>query len=146
MTISWLTASTFLFGALAIDPGAGFWAIYLFLPLAFFGNLAREIVKDVQDIDSDIGYRTTLPMRIGTLRSCQAASYVLALAVLISPLPFFEYGFSIWYLIVVFVADAAFVYAAIKSYTAPSKSSQMLKLAMFIALFAFIVGALGGQP
>ena len=60
----------------------------LFTPLvfyaagvAFFANLAREIIKDCEDMESDEG-RNTLPMRIG-LEKSRMLSYLLILSALV---------------------------------------------------------------
>jgi 4-hydroxybenzoate polyprenyltransferase len=48
----------------------------------FFTNLAREIVKDCQDMLADEEVRKTLPMKIG-LENARMLSYVLIMAGLV---------------------------------------------------------------
>ena len=50
--------------------------------VVFFTNLAREIVKDCQDIEADEGTRETLPMKIGLVKSRMTA-YVFVMASLV---------------------------------------------------------------
>ncbi len=141
--ISWLVSSTFLFGALVIDPRTGFMNVYIFIALAFLATLCREIVKDIEDMDADRGHRYTLPMKLGTVKSCMVASLAVGLAILLSPLPLWLYGFGPAYLALILLVDFVFVFAALKAYTSPSSASKLLKVAMLIALLAFIAGALG---
>ena len=50
--------------------------------VVFFTNLAREIVKDCQDMESDEGIRQTLPMKFG-LQNSRMAAYVIIMAALV---------------------------------------------------------------
>ena len=80
IAISLMVGAVILYGAASIGK--------LFTPLvfyaagvAFFANLAREIIKDCEDMESDEG-RNTLPMRIG-LEKARMLSYLLVLSALI---------------------------------------------------------------
>jgi 4-hydroxybenzoate polyprenyltransferase len=52
----------------------------------FFAMLSQEVVKDVEDMDTEIGFRTTLPIQIGVRPSFQFAAGLLAIALLLSVL------------------------------------------------------------
>lgn len=68
---------------------------------ATFANLAREILKDCQDIEGDVG-RNTLPMEIGVDKA-RMFSYVIALgAMIFTALPYYLSwgGLNIGYLII----------------------------------------------
>lgn len=80
IAISLMVGAVILYGAASIGK--------LFTPLvfyaagvAFFANLAREIIKDCEDMESDEG-RNTLPMRIG-LEKSRMLSYLLILSALV---------------------------------------------------------------
>ena len=47
-----------------------------------FANLAREIIKDCQDMEADEGIKTTLPMTYGLVKSRMLA-YVVVMAALV---------------------------------------------------------------
>lgn len=137
LTISWLTGALFLFGGAAVDsmPVASILAA-----LAFLATLGREIIKDIQDIEGDRAYRTTLPMRVGTWRSGQLASAFLIGAVLLSPIPYLDRMLSVWYVPAVAVADAIFIYSSMVHFADPERGQRMTKLAMLVALVAFLLG------
>ena len=80
IAISLMVGAVILYGAASIGK--------LFTPLvfyaasvAFLANLAREIIKDCEDMESDEG-RNTLPMRIG-LEKSRMLSYLLILSALV---------------------------------------------------------------
>ena len=76
-TISLLVGAVVVFGAAA----AGAWVNPVALSAALVAalvNVAREVVKDVHDMEGDEGHRRTLPMAIGAERARMLA-YVLAL-------------------------------------------------------------------
>ena len=137
LVISWLTGALFLFGGAAVD---GMEVAWVLAALAFLATLGREIVKDVQDIEGDRGSRTTLPMRVGAKRAGVVASAAFAAAVLLSPVPYILELLSIWYVPVVAVADAMFIYCAAVHFADPGKGQKVAKLAMLAALVAFLLG------
>jgi geranylgeranylglycerol-phosphate geranylgeranyltransferase len=84
----------------------------------------------------------TLPLRIGEKKASYFAVFIGFLAVLLSPLPYFMSILGLSYLYFVLLADLGFL-AAIYQLMArnnPTKSSKMFKIAMFLALVAFIAG------
>ncbi|MDO8726415.1 MAG: geranylgeranylglycerol-phosphate geranylgeranyltransferase [Candidatus Methanoperedens sp.] len=141
LSVSYLTGSTFLFGGAAY--GKGIEATYVLFFLSMLATLAREIVKAIEDIEGDKkDGAVTLPIRIGERPSAYIASGVGMLAVLLSPVPFIWGLFSTGYLIVVGIADIIFLYAVFLILKKnPSASSKYFKVAMFIALVAFIAGS-----
>ncbi|MBX8632085.1 MAG: geranylgeranylglycerol-phosphate geranylgeranyltransferase [Thermoplasmata archaeon] len=140
LAIAWLTASLFLFGAVSVGSAAAVWALFV---TSFMATLGREIIKDIQDVESDRGSRKTLPMSIGIGGSRIVASVSIAAAVAVSPFPFMLHQFSYPYLAVVAVADMMFIYSALQQYSSPARAQSSTKMAMYVALLAFLVGALG---
>jgi geranylgeranylglycerol-phosphate geranylgeranyltransferase len=137
LAISWLTGALFLFGGAAVESLDLAWIL---AALAFLATLGREIVKDVQDIEGDRGSRITLPMRIGPKKSGVAASVAFVAAVGLSPAPYLLGLMSEWYLPAVLVADAIFIYVALIHFRNPQKGQKVAKLAMIVALLAFLIG------
>lgn len=139
LTIAWLTASLFLFGAVAVGSVIPIWA---FFATSFLATAGREIIKDVQDMDSDRGIRRTLPMSIGAGRSIVLSSVFLLGAVSVSPFPYLLHQFGYLFLGVVAVADGIFIYATLIQRKSASRAQGVAKTAMYVALLAFLVGAL----
>ncbi len=144
LMISWLTASLFLFGGMAVynDYPDILNLVLIILVLSFLATLGREISKDIQDMKGDIGRRKTLPMCIGKNRARYVAVACFVLAVVLSPLPYIFNMFGWLYLVIVLVADAIFIYAGASLKRSPRRASNSAKLAMAIALAAFIFGGL----
>jgi geranylgeranylglycerol-phosphate geranylgeranyltransferase len=142
LSIAYLTGSTFLFGASFFGPDGVIVLLPLFL-LAFPATAAREIVKDIEDIkgDSEDG-AITFPIRFGEKASAALASGFGFSAVLLSPLPYFmgiltvHYLYALVFGILCFIF-AIYVLAAKRDY---AESSKFFKIAMFLALAAFLIG------
>ncbi|MGQ9587412.1 MAG: UbiA family prenyltransferase [Thermoplasmata archaeon] len=137
LAISWLTGALFLFGGAAVERLELAWIL---AALAFLATLGREIVKDIQDIEGDRGSRRTLPMRIGVENAGIVAAGSFLAAVFLSPAPYMLDLLSIWYVVIVAVADAIFIYCALIHFGNPEEGQKEAKLAMFVALVAFLVG------
>ncbi len=143
LTISWLTASIFLFAAYAvisIYPNILEPVFYMFL-LSFLATLGREIAKDIEDVEGDEG-RCTLPKKVGINKARYVSAMAFIFAVGLSPLPYFYDIFGFWYLIVVSFANAIFIYVAYVLAQNPNKTSEGAKLAMLLSLVAFLVGVI----
>jgi geranylgeranylglycerol-phosphate geranylgeranyltransferase len=141
LMISWLTSSLFLFGGLAIraDYPSIMEPVLVLLPLSLFATLGREIAKDIQDVRGDVN-RRTLPRVLGVRRARYAADAAFVVAVVLSPLPFL-FGHLGWtYLLIVLVADATFINAVRVLGRRPRKAQESAKLAMVVALAAFLLG------
>lgn len=142
-TISWLTATTFLFGGSAVEALT---APLILSSLAFLATFGREIAKDIEDIKGDSG-RMTLPMSMGIDGAVIIASLAIVSAVLLSPMPYllglFSESNAILYIIFVILADIIFIYSIGLLLKRKKKTSGTIKYAMLIALLAFLVGGLG---
>lgn len=137
---SWLAASTFIFGALLIRINAI--AILLFV-LAYCANLGREIAKAIEDVKGDKKFGAkTLAVVAGKHFSTWIAIIFVFFAILISPLPYLFGLLNIYYLVLVIIADLVFAYSCFVLVMNPSKSQKIMKLAMFIAIIAFLIGTL----
>lgn len=142
LSIGYLTGSSFLFGA-SIFGFEGLKALFVLFLLAALAITAREIVKDIEDMEGDkLEGADTLPLRVGAKKASYLAVLIGFLAVFLSPLPYRMSVLGIRYLYLVLLADLGFL-AAIYQILArnnPTKSSKMFKIAMFFALIAFIAG------
>ncbi len=140
IAIAYLVSSIFLFGGAAV----GSMLITAMLVLtSFFATLGREIIKDVEDIEGDVG-RHTLPMSIGIKGANSVAASAIVGAVAMSPLPYAPLALfsSPAYLAIVIFADAIFIYVIAISFSKPKQASRMAKFAMMFALVAFLAGGL----
>lgn len=141
--ISWLTATIFLFGGLAVYGSVEeFLKVSTLALLAFTATLGREIVKDIEDVRGDVR-RKTLPKRIGV----RYASYISAtIFIIIGPLsilPLWLNLFEILYLPFIFLADVIFIYCGILLFQNPRTGSNLAKAGMIVALIAFMAGGIG---
>lgn len=152
VTISYLTASVFLFGGASV---LGFLLVLVLFLLAMLANVGREVAKDIEDMEADKGHRRTLPITRGASSARTTAVAAVVLAVVLSPLPFIaryvpalegillegSHFSPTVYMVVVLVADAIFIYSCSLLTKEPGRSQSMMKAAMFIALMAFFIGA-----
>jgi geranylgeranylglycerol-phosphate geranylgeranyltransferase len=142
LVVAFLTAMVFLYGGAA----AGNAAILLpFAGMAFLATLSREVIKDMEDVRGDVG-RTTLPMTYGMPFSSRVARVSVLAGIVLSlvPLVWFVSLLSvvgIIYVVLVGLADGVF---GISVRYLPERlhyEQTMSKVAMTIALFAFLAVA-----
>ncbi len=136
VAVSFLVALSFFFGGLI--QGDFFAPLWLGL-LAFLANMGREIYKTIDDMlgDKKAGVNS-IALRLGVIKTKNAASGFIFAAVLLSFIPYVLGSMKEVYLFFVIIADIAFI-AAVGS---PVKySSKLSKIAMTIALIAFILGS-----
>ncbi|HEY3361122.1 MAG TPA: geranylgeranylglycerol-phosphate geranylgeranyltransferase [Methanosarcina sp.] len=142
LSIGYLTGSSFLFGA-SVFEFEGLKSLFVLFLLAALAITAREIVKDIEDMEGDkMEGADTLPLRIGAKKASYLAGFIGFLAVLFSPLPYFMSILGLRYLYLVLLADLGFLAAIYQLLVRnnPTESSKMFKIAMFFALIAFIAG------
>jgi geranylgeranylglycerol-phosphate geranylgeranyltransferase len=129
-------ALAFVFGglvvrnALATAPLAG---------LAFASITGREVVKDIEDLEGDVG-KNTLPRMIGPRGAGVVASSLLLLAVVASLLPYTMGIFGAKYLYAIATADVIFVSSIPLIFMNAGLARRTIKIGMLVALAAFIVG------
>lgn len=137
--VAYLTGSTFLFGGAAVEGNLT--AVVALFLLAASATMAREIIKDVEDIEGDReeGLRT-LPITIGERPSLYVAAAFIALAVLASPTPYLLGTFGLAYLVALAPAVLVMVVAVYWSFEDPGTGQTWLKASMFAAAIAFVIG------
>jgi geranylgeranylglycerol-phosphate geranylgeranyltransferase len=135
LTIAALTGMTFLMGGAAVSNAEGNAIVAVMAALVSVG---REIAKDIEDMEGDEG-RVTLPMKIGKKGAAAVASvfFVAGPALSIVPIVLHTYG-PLYYLVA--VADVMFIFCAYSVFSDPHKAQKTAKIAMFVALVAFILG------
>lgn len=142
LSIGYLTGSSFLFGA-SVFGFEGLKSLFVLFLLAALAITAREIVKDIEDMEGDkMEGADTLPIRIGAKKASYLAVFIGFLAVFLSPLPYLMSVLGLRYLYFVLLADLGFLTAIYQLLVRnnPTESSKMFKIAMFFALIAFIAG------
>jgi geranylgeranylglycerol-phosphate geranylgeranyltransferase len=144
--VAYLSASIFLFGG----AYAGWHALLDMLPIAaitFLAMLARELLKDGEDIEGDQAHGAdTLAIRIGVRKTALIAFACTIFAVAASAVPFLWWGG--WYLAGIAAVDLLILFAAGRALgcTDPAAlkatgSTTLLKLGMFASLVVFTISA-----
>ena len=137
--IGFQTVLAFVFGGIIVNNlnPVLFMAVSSFLAIT-----AREVVKDVEDIEGDVD-KVSLPKIIGIKRANIIALVLISSAVVLSlvgyyPLNLFGFG----YLATVLVADAVFIYSMTLLFKNPKAARRIWKFAMLLALIAFIISGI----
>ncbi|NJE08985.1 geranylgeranylglycerol-phosphate geranylgeranyltransferase [Thermococcus sp. M39] len=138
-----LTGVTPLYGAIAVGKIglAGYLAL-----CAFMVNLAREIMKDIEDIEGDRAKGAkTLPIVWGVEKSAYLASLFGIATVITSFFPV-KAGIGIGYLPMV-VVDGLILVAVFELLKNPTpetagKAQKKLKAAIYLAVFSFLLGSI----
>ncbi|MBW6451884.1 MAG: UbiA family prenyltransferase [DPANN group archaeon] len=141
IVIGILVASLFIFGGLAVGN---------VISLVFMGflaglcNIAREITKDIEDIEGDRGRKQTLPLIYGAKATSYLASFLLFVCIGLSLHPLITSMFGQYYFITIYIADTILLYSAARLIYNPTKYAsdvhQLEKIGMSMALLAFFVG------
>ncbi|WP_457612253.1 UbiA family prenyltransferase [Methanocaldococcus sp.] len=133
--VSYLTGSTFLFGAVA---GKNFLIAFILFICSFLATWGREIFKDYEDIEGDKkeGVKS-LPIIFGK-KSLYVATFLIVLAVLLSPLPYIFKIFNIYYLFLIFICDLLFLYLCFKALKGGYVSDKLKKVMLLVIIIFFI--------
>ena len=138
IAISLMVGAVIVFGAASVSRADTELVLYASV-VAFFANLAREIIKDCEDMETDEG-RKTLPMRIG-LMNARATAYVFILASMVT-LGLAHLTGPLEYHQMVFHAPAIFVLFSLNGplfLGDDHKAQQNVRLGMLLGLLAFAV-------
>ncbi len=137
ITIALMTGMVFLLaGALVGD-----WTANIAVGgMAALVTVGREISKDIEDMDSDIG-RRTLPMAIGVKNASIVASIFYIAGPVLSWYPIYLHPENYLYYSVI-LADIAFFYCAYSVFKDPHAAEKKAKIGMLFGLLAFILSAI----
>jgi geranylgeranylglycerol-phosphate geranylgeranyltransferase len=146
ITVAYLAASMFLFGG-ALGGVAGLFHVMPFAIMTLFAMLARELVKDGEDVEGDrASGATTLPIRYGMKATMLLALFCAVLGVVASLVPFLWWGS--WYIAGILLVDGVILLAGIKAIPCTnadevkaSGASLLLKAGMFASLVIFTLSA-----
>ncbi|NJD99021.1 geranylgeranylglycerol-phosphate geranylgeranyltransferase [Thermococcus sp. LS1] len=141
--VAGLTGATPLYGAVAVEHLglAGYLAI-----CAFLVNVAREVIKDIEDVEGDMAKGAkTLPIIWGKKRAAYVGALFALLTVIASFLPV-KAGVGVGYYAMVPV-DLLILYAAYlilrsQDREVAHKSQKLLKMSIFLAVMAFLIAAI----
>ena len=147
LAVGFMTGFGFVFAGFTINnPSIILTSIYLGF-FAFVMTTAREIAKDIEDIEGDkADGAKTLPILIGTKIPALLSAALIIVDSALCPLLYFNHIFGFYYLIVIAIAVILFLYSAfliVKSQdrVTASKVSKYLKIGMLIAFVAFVAGS-----
>jgi geranylgeranylglycerol-phosphate geranylgeranyltransferase len=144
MSISFLTGLCFVFGGIAV--GEILTSIYLGF-YAFLMTLAREIVKDMEDVEGDKKEgATTFPIIYGMKSSSILAASFMIIASITSPVLYFIGIFNMLYLLPLSIAIIVFLVGAVsilkdQSVENSANVSKRIKIGMSVIFLAFAVGS-----
>lgn len=137
--VAGLGGSTFLYGGAAV--GGELAPVLVLFGLAACATFAREVVKDVEDIEGDREEGlNTLPIAIGERRALGIATVAVVAALIASPLPYLLGTFDIVYLYALAPAAGVMIVATYRSFSNPTTGQTLLKVGMLLAALAFVVG------
>lgn len=141
-TVAFISALSFTFGGAAVgNPGA---ALILSV-LTFFVMVGREIIMDIRDAEGDQSVRRSLPVQLGKTRASYVAILFLVISVVLAPLPYFLNILNLWYVLIIIpvaVIILATVLWMLRDTQKAALSASLIRVALAIALVAFIVGIL----
>lgn len=148
VAVAYLAASIFLFGGALAGMG-GLMQNTIIALITFCAMLARELLKDAEDMEGDLeGGAMTLPLVIGVRKTGIIAFCVVLPGIAMSYLPVLRfYGFP--YLVAITIANIVIFSAALRALCCvdadcirASNATTYLKGGMFLALLVFLVFAI----
>lgn len=111
-------------------------------------NLAREIIKDIEDIEGDMkAGLNTFPIKAGIKKSIMLSSFILAILILLTPLPYMLGFYNKHFILIVSAVDLGLIYVVISLFKDQTKInlnrlSNILKFEMILGLLAIYFGSL----
>lgn len=144
VAVSLMTGLAFLFGAIVV--GRADLGLYPGI-FAFLANLARELLKDVEDIDGDAQAKLeTLPVKHGAGAGLLAVTIVLGVLIVASFLPVVVGVYNYTYLLFILVVDLGLGFVGLSMWYDSTLSnlkrlSLILKISMVGGLFAILLGS-----
>ena len=139
VAVSALVALSFVYGAVV---NGNYFPLFPLAGLAFLANMGREIYKSVDDVLGDRKHGvTSLAVKYGVNKARTAAAALLLLAIMFSFVPFGLGIFGYVYMLFAIVADMLFLAAIAMT----GKSAKLCKIAMNVALLAFLAGVLASD-
>lgn len=147
LTVGFMTGLCFAFGGFSIGTEQMISTSIFLGFFAFVMTTAREITKDIEDIEGDKSEGAkTFPILYGEKLSAIITFILIILDCVLCPLLYFQHVFNIFYLIIIAIAVILFVYSAIliirkQDIETAAKVSRYLKIGMLIAFVSFAIGS-----
>lgn len=138
------TGLAFVYGAVAVGE---FERAIIPAVFALLINLARELVKDIEDRKGDAhGKAQTLAVKHGVKPALGLATLIIVLLIMATVLPYSSGLYNARYFALVLVVDALLVYIVVSMWRnwAPknlARLSMLLKLDMVLGLVAIFIGS-----
>lgn len=145
LTVALLSGLAFIYGGLAVgNPKKAF----MVGSFAFLYHLAREIIKDAEDIEGDQkeGLKT-YPIRYGIKAALRLAAFVIILLIVVTYIPYEFHLFKpVYYYVVGFGVDLFLIYVLISLWfnSRPENLRRiafLMKLNMLVGLLAVYLGS-----
>jgi len=144
--IAYLSGSIFLFGG-GLAGLSGLFNNLVIASITFFAMMAREIMKDAEDIPGDKAKGAkTFPILYGVRTATLMAVVSALVAVLVSLYPYRRWG--IWYLAGIIPVDMVILYASYQAFRCrdpdcikKSRATSLIKYGMFASLIVFTIAA-----
>ena len=147
ITVGFMTGLCFVFGGFAVGTPQMIYTSTFLGFFAFIMTIAREITKDIEDIEGDkIEGAKTFPILYGTKISAIITFILIIVDCALCTLLYVQHIFNIFYLAVIAIAAIIFIYAAIliikdQDVKTAAKVSKYLKIGMLIAFVSFAIGS-----
>ena len=147
LAVGFMTGFGFVFGGFTLNnPNIIITSIYLGF-FAFVMTTARELVKDIEDVEGDkLEGARTLPILYGERTTSILAAILIIIDCALCPLLYHINIFGIYYLAIIAIAAILFLYSAVlilknQERSTAKKVSKYLKIGMLIAFVSFIFGS-----
>jgi geranylgeranylglycerol-phosphate geranylgeranyltransferase len=147
LSVAYLAGSIFLFGG-ALAGIIGIVNNLVIALITIFAMLARELLKDAEDVpgDTEAGAKT-LPVLYGVRLTAIISIIFTILAIVVSFYPYYRWG--VWYLAGIIPVDCIILLSALRASGCrspqcikESHSTSYLKYGMFASLVVFTLAAL----
>jgi len=135
----------FIYGGFAVKRGLSL-VLTLFSAMAFLSNTGREITKGIVDVEGDkLRNVKTVAVLWGSKTAAVAASSFYGASVILSSFPWFLGKVSAFYLPLVALADAGFIFSSLTLLQDYSRENarrvkNLVRVWMVISLLAFVAG------
>ena len=145
LIVALMTGLVPVFGGVAVKK---FGLVYFMALSAFLVNLAREIIKDIEDMKGDKDKANTLPLKIGEKKSLKIGLTLIILSIGSTLLPLYSNIGPGYYLMIIpniiLIKTALASIKALKTGNIIKKSEKIqktLKIAIPLALIVYLLGA-----
>ncbi len=144
LLVAFLTGFVFIYAGIAAGNAAGGVIPFFF---AFLINLARELIKDIEDYEGDsVNKIKTMPIVKGIPFTKKIVSTLILLLIIFSPLPYFFFNYNFEFLLLILLLidlPLVNIFIRLKSDSLDYRRlSSQLKILMILGLGILIVGVL----